>query len=131
MQKLLAALGDNVKPRGKDYIARCPVHNDKDFAMTIKQLHDGSVIAHCFACHANGLDLYKSLGLDLSELFGDKDNTNFVPQGIRDQLSEDKIFIAIYNADVEKGIKPRLNDKRRYKLAVARSEGIKTKFNLF
>ena len=130
MQKLLAALGDNVKPRGKDYIARCQVHNDKDFAMSIKQVSDGSVIAYCFACQANGVDLYKALGLDLDELFGGK-KSDFIPQGIKDQLSEDKMFIAIYNADVEKGIKPRLNDKRRYKLAVARSEGIKSKFNLF
>ena len=129
MQKLLAALGDNVKPRGKDYIARCQVHNDKDFAMSIKQVSDGSIIAHCFACGANGLDLYKALGLDLDELFGGKKG-DFIPQAIKDQLSEDKMFIAIYESDVSKGVNPKLSEKRRYRLALARSEGIKTKFNI-
>tara|TARA_R110002012_G_scaffold81049_3_gene205327 strand:+ start:111 stop:503 length:393 start_codon:yes stop_codon:yes gene_type:complete len=129
MQKLLAALGDNVKPRGKDYIARCPVHNDKDFAMSIKQVSDGSVIAYCFACQANGVDLYKALGLDLDELFGGKKG-DFIPQAIKDQLSEDKMFIAIYESDVSKGVNPKLSEKRRYRLALARSEGIKTKFNI-
>jgi hypothetical protein len=131
MQNLLIALGDNVKPRGQGYIARCPVHNDKDFAMTIKQLSDSSVIAHCFACGANGLDLYKSLGLDLDELFGGKENNRLVPVYITDQLEEDKLFIAIYDSDVSKGVSPKLSEKRRYKLALARSEGIKKKFNLF
>ena len=83
MQQLLAALGNNIKPRGKDWLARCPVHNDKDFAMSVKQVSDVSVIAHCFSCGANGLDLYKSLGLDLDELFGGKENT-FIPNCIKD-----------------------------------------------
>ena len=129
MQQLLAALGNNIKPRGKDWLARCPVHNDKDFAMSVKQVSDGSVIAHCFSCGANGLDLYKSLGLDLDELFGGKENT-FIPNGIKDQLEEDKYFIAIYKSDVNRGIKPTLADKRRYKLSIARIDGIKKKFNL-
>ena len=130
MQQLLAALGDNVKPRGKDWIARCPVHGDKDFAMTIKQCSDNSVVAHCFACGANGLDLYRHLGLDLKELFGDKDNSNFIPNDIKDQYEEAKFFIKIYESDVGNGIKPKLADKRTYKLSLARVEGIKQKFNL-
>lgn len=130
MQQLLAAL-DKVRPNGKNrYRARCPVHNGSNpTALSIKQNSDGSVSAHCFSCGANGLDLYKTLGLDLDELFGGKKG-DFIPQGIKDQLSEDKMFIAIYESDVSKGVNPKLLEKRRYRLALARSEGIKTKFNI-
>lgn len=130
MENLIRALGSDIKPRGKNqWMARCRVHNDKDFAMSIKQCQDGSIVAYCFACQANGLDLYNNLGLDLDELFGGKKG-DFMPQSIKDQLSEDKMFIAIYESDVEKGVKPKLTEKKRYKLALARSEGIRNKFNL-
>jgi len=130
VQQLLAAL-DNPKPNGKDrYRAKCPVHGGSNpTALSIRLNQDGSVSANCFSCGANGLDLYRSLGLDLDELFGGKENT-FIPNGIKDQLEEDKYFIAIYKSDVNRGIKPTLADKRRYKLSIARIDGIKKKFNL-
>lgn len=129
MRLLLAALGDNVKPAGKDkWIARCPAHNDKDFAMSIKLNYDNSVMAHCFACGANGLALYRSLGLDLDELFGNKAKNDYTPQYIQDQYTEDKFFLAIYKADVAKGVKPSYLENRKKKLVEARLVGIKNKY---
>lgn len=128
MNQLLAALGSDVKARGKDkWIAKCKVHMDKDFAMSIKLNSDNSVMAHCFACGANGLDLYNALGLDLDELFG-KERDNSMPHNIKTQYDEDKWFMAIYNSDVEKGLSTTLQDKRRAKLAVARMAGIERKW---
>ena len=130
MNQLLAALGSDVKARGKDkWIAKCKVHMDKDFAMSIKLNADNSVMAHCFACGANGLDLYNALGLDLDELFG-KERDNSMPHNIKTQYDEDKWFMAIYNSDVEKGLSTTLQDKRRAKLAVARMAGIERKWGV-
>lgn len=130
MNKLIAALGSDIKPRGRDkWIARCPIHGDKDFAMSVEQAADGSVIAHCFACGANGLDLYRHLGLDLDELFGGKQRDT-IPNSVRDDLSNDKFFAAVYESDIKKGIKPTWNDQKRYKLAKARIKGIKEKWGL-
>ena len=130
MNSLIAALGSDIKPRSRDkWIARCPCHGDKDFAMSVEQAADGSVIAHCFACGANGLDLYKYLNLDLKELFGGK-HQDTIPNNVRDDLSNDKFFIAIYESDIKNGIKPTWSEKKRYKLAKARILGIKEKWGL-
>lgn len=120
MINLINALGSNIKkrPGNKGYIAKCPVHNDKDFAMVIDE-KDGKVIAHCFACGANGYDLYQHLNLPLDELMGEKSFCG-ISMERREKMEEDKYFIAIYDADVKKGIKPTLNEKRRYRLAKAR-----------
>ena len=133
MNQLLAALGDNVKPSGRNWIARCPVHDDKDFAMSIKQADDGSVLAHCHACGANGFDLYQALRLDLDELFGGKKldrNDSYMPLAIKEIYDHDQLVISIFKADTEKWKTHSLNDKRRAKLATARIEGIKTKYSL-
>lgn len=120
MNKLLDALGSNVKKRSGNngYIAKCPVHNDKDFAMVIDE-RDGKVVAHCFACGANGYDLYQHLGLPLDELMGEGPR-DVISRERREKMEEDRWFIAIYESDIKKGIKPKLNDKRRYRLAKAR-----------
>jgi len=118
MNKLIAALGNNIRKSGKNWVARCPVHNDKDFAMSIKE--DGNrVLAHCFACGANGLALYRALDLPLDELMGGEQE-NTVPRHVIEKAKEDRWFIAIYESDVKKGIKPTLNEKRRYRMAKER-----------
>lgn len=130
MKQLLAALGSDIKPQGMDkWVARCPVHKDKDFAMSIKLDDMGCVLACCHACGANGLDLYKSLNLALDELFGGKKYTQIIPREVEEQYKQDKLVIELYKSDRDAGKTATLADKRRYKLAVARSEGIKAKFN--
>ena len=131
MRQLLAAMGSDIKPAGKDYIARCPVHGDKDFAMSIKQCPDGSVVAHCHACGANGLDLYRHLGLDLEELFGGKQyDKPMVPVHIQEAYDLDRAVVVIYRFDESQGKRINLYDKRRYKLALARIKGIEEKFEI-
>jgi len=131
MQQLISALGDDIKARGRDkWVARCRVHNDKDFAMSIEQRADSSVIAHCHACGANGLDLYKALNLDLDELFGGKENNQVVPNNIVNQLSDDKWFCAIYESDVKNGRQIAWVDQKKYKISKARIKGIQDKYNI-
>ena len=134
MRQLLAALGDDVKPSGKNWTARCPVHMDKDFAMSIKQAEDGSVLAHCHACGANGLDLYKTLGVDLDELYGgrklERDIKPYCPPNIKQEYDVDKMVFMIYCDRVAKGEKISWADKKRVNLARARIKGVKEKFQL-
>ena len=129
MNNLIAALGDNIKPAGKNWIARCQVHNDKDFAMSIKQADNGSVLAHCHACGANGFDLYGVLGLDLDELFGGrKQESNYMPHDVRDTLNTDKACVKMYESGTAKGNYFSLEDKKRYRLAQARIKGAEDKY---
>ena len=127
MNKLLNALGDRVKPAGKDYIARCPIHNDKDFAMSIRQADDGSVLAHCFGCEANGFDLYQHLGLDLDELFGGKRlerTKEWIPPRVKDEYDQDRLVVAMFESATE----ATWQDKKRYRVAIARIKGTEDKY---
>ena len=134
MNLLLDALGSDIKPAGQDkWVARCPVHSDSDMATSIKMLSDGRVIAHCHACGANGYDIYVSLGLDtkagLDELNGGKGvDPNYMPQGIRDNLNEDRVFMRLYDKSVKAGERIMWEDQKRHKLAVARIAGIEAKY---
>ncbi len=139
MKQLIAALGQDIKPRGSGWIAKCKVHNDKDFAMSIRQEANGMVIAHCHACGANGHDLYKALGLDLDELFGGRrlerpeyttehPHKLYLPQHLRDQHELDQACVLIHEHDKEQRRYTPLADKKRYRLAAARMEGTEQKF---
>jgi len=132
MNLLLAALGSNIKPAGKDkWTARCPVHDDKDFAMTVTQLPDTSILAHCHACGANGEHLYLKLGLDLSELFGNKEqDSTFMPPKLQEEYSDDRRFIRIFKHDEHEGRSISYADNMRYKLAVSRSRNLRERYGL-
>jgi hypothetical protein len=131
MRQLMAALGTDIKASGKDWIARCPVHQDKDFAMKISVRADSSVGAYCFACGANGLDLYKHLQLDLDELFGGKkQDKSYCPQKVQDEYFVDQFAVKIFEASEAKGDKASWSDRKRYKLAVARIKGVKEKYDI-
>lgn len=118
MQSLINALGDNIREIGHEkYKARCPVHGDKDFAMSIRRTETGSIVAHCFACQANGYDLYKHLNLDLDELFGGRTQKTDRPPKY---LLEDKLMIEMYERAKANKEKIRYSDEKRYRLARAR-----------
>ena len=131
--QLLDALGKNVKETRKkgQWMARCPVHGDKDFAMRIKENDKGGLSISCYACGANGLDVYRYLNLDIRELFGEKSELpdNYVPAKIRDIYMEDQIFIAIYRSDLSKGIQPTAGDAKRMRLAVRRTGSLENKYS--
>lgn len=136
MNLLLDALGGNVKPAGRDkWLARCPVHNDRHFAMGIMLASNGKILIRCNGCEATGLDVYEVLGLrnkeGMKELNGGDDFTpdpNYVRQEIRDNLREDRVFMKMYNKSVARGDKILWEDQKRKKLAVARIAGIEAKW---
>ena len=128
LPSLFSLLGENnVKPAGRDkWTIRCPVHGDKDYAMSVRLNDDGSVVAHCFSCGANGYELYTQLGADLNELFGKplERSSDFVPQKTRDNLLHERLVEAIANEQSSLSF----YDKKRLRLARARIEGILQKY---
>lgn len=133
MRLILDALGNNVKPSGRDkWTARCPVHNDKDFAMSIKLLPDNRVIAVCHACGANGMQMVEALMLGskgMDELNGGLDiDPNWIhPDRIATNV-EDIIFIKLYDKEVAAGRTILWEDKKRHRISVARIAGFNEKY---
>tara|TARA_R110000782_G_scaffold242019_3_gene328529 strand:- start:243 stop:635 length:393 start_codon:yes stop_codon:yes gene_type:complete len=101
---------------------QCPVHNGKDFNMSIKECQDGTVLAHCFVCGADGPQLCEALGLPLSEIFPPDDNyvRPVITSRMKQQALEDEFVISIASQQP----KLTLEDKRRVRLAKCRLEGI-------
>lgn len=114
---------DKVRNTGTDkWRTPCPVHNGKGYNMSIKECADGTVLAHCFVCGADGPALCESLGLPVSEIFPpDNDYVRpAVTKKMQQEALEDEFVISIASQQR----KLTLEDKRRLRLAKARLEGI-------
>lgn len=127
--QILAAL-DGVKKRGKDkWFALCPCHKEKTPSLSINLLNDGKIMIYCFGCGANGVEVYRELGLNLDELFGGKKlESTHVPQEIRDSYKLEHWVVAIHAGDLDAKRTITLKDRRRNRLAVARITGIEEKW---
>lgn len=114
---------DKVRSTGTDkWRTPCPVHNGKNYNMSIKECADGTVLAHCFVCGADGPSLCESLGLPVSEIFPpDNDYVRpVITKKMQQEAFEDEFVISIASQQR----KLTLEDKRRLRLAKARLEGI-------
>lgn len=114
---------DKVRNSGQDkWRIPCPVHNGKDFNMSIKECSDGTVLAHCFVCGADGPALCEALGLPLAEIFPPDNHyvRPVVTKKMQQEALEDEFVISIASQQR----KLTLEDKRRLRLAKARLEGI-------
>ena len=61
---------------GGRYLARCPAHPDKTPSLSIREESDGTILCHCFAgCEVS--DILSAVGLEMGELFPDKDQHSF------------------------------------------------------
>ena len=122
---------DKLRPNGKDkWRARCPVHNGSNAtALSIVQWSDGAFGIKCFSCGADGPEVFRALGLPLDELFGDKNKLAYIKPTVSrvqmEQLNEDQIFVAIYDAAKDRGEQIKLTDHKRYRLSINRIEGVK------
>jgi CHC2-type zinc finger protein len=67
--RLLSAL-ERVRAKGESkWVALCPVHAEKTPSLSIDLLPDGTVLAHCFGCGANGQQVAEALGIPVCDLF--------------------------------------------------------------
>ncbi len=76
LQKLLDALagsGCRVKPRGQDFQAQCPGHDDNTESLSIAETSEGNIVMKCHAgCETS--HVLKSLGLTFEVLFANNSN---------------------------------------------------------
>lgn len=65
----LLALLEGVKQTGSDrWIARCPAHGDKRPSLSLRELPDGRILAHCWSgCSA--AEVVHAAGLTFADLF--------------------------------------------------------------
>jgi len=114
---------DKVRNAGTDkYRVKCPVHNGKDFNMSIKECSDGTVLAHCFVCGAKGPELAQALNLPIKEIFPPENEyvRPVVTKRMEQEALEDSIVLDIAKDQQHLS----LADKRRVRLAKARLERI-------
>lgn len=119
------------RPSGQGkYRAPCPVHNGKDFNLMLSEDPTGKVGCHCFVCGANGIDVVEALGLPVSELFPpDNGYVRPVVTGkMREEKLEDQFFCDIYERESQYRAMT-LEEKRRYRKAKARIDGVKMREN--
>lgn len=63
-----------VRKRGSNqWMACCPVHDEKTPSMSIKD-DNGVILMMCFGCGAKGPEIIQAVGMDISDLFPPKDN---------------------------------------------------------
>lgn len=111
---LLDALGKEIRSTGDHkWLAKCPVHGDKDFAMSVTESDSGRIVIYCHACGANGFDVYRKLSLPFRELFGAAYKSDQkIEKPIVTKL--DYFFKAIYEADLDRFVVPQEQDFNRY-----------------
>lgn len=110
LQNFISRL-QKVKQTGKDsWIACCPSHNDKSPSMTIRELPDGRILAHCFAeCPID--DVMAAVGLTLADLMPDDPTWQkrkpeaipFNPRDVLTAISADLKYLGIFLSGVAKG----------------------------
>lgn len=72
-ERLLERL-HGVRERGPGrWLARCPAHDDRSPSLSIRELHGGVVLLHCFG-GCSVADVVRAVGLDLAALFPPQDN---------------------------------------------------------
>jgi len=68
----LSRLG-HVRKSGKNWVAKCPAHQDRSPSLLISERGDGSIGVHCFA-GCQPADVCGAIGLELSDLFPESPN---------------------------------------------------------
>ena len=91
MNKFESLINRLEKPKrnGFNVRARCPVHGSKGQTLSVTEKEGGYIVAHCFACGADGLELVKALGLPVSVLF--PDDREYVAPSITRKMKEENI----------------------------------------
>lgn len=77
-----------------NWIACCPAHDDKSPSLSICELDDGRVLAHCFAgCSIN--EIMSSVGLDMSDLYPPREDGKHFSKSERRPFPASDILRAI------------------------------------
>jgi len=127
---------ESVKRTGDGrWLARCPAHADKRASLTVRELPDGRVLAHCFAgCSIN--EVVGAVGLELSALFPEKitvdgikpERRPFPAADILRAVSAETMIVSLAALDLAKGKALAAADLERLKLAATRLQAAAKEF---
>lgn len=94
LEALLSRLEKVRKRGGGQYMACCPVHQEKTPSLSIKD-DNGTIIMKCFGCGASGIDVIHAVGMDPSDLFPPSDNSNYDKPRRRSAFPADQVLDAL------------------------------------
>jgi|GEM_PF-5966750 len=132
----------DLKKIGKNHHARCPFHDEKTPSFTVAEHKQ---MFYCFGCGAAGdaigflvkydnlnfVEAVKSLAVNCGVDIDDSNHRAVAPRAIIEQYKEDSAIVKIYEYDSSEEKNINYEDKKRYRLAVARIKGIEDKFGFF
>lgn len=119
--------------RGNKRRSKCPFCDSS--SQTLGVIEDKQYF-NCFKCGTAGdvitfVRLYEQISFidsykKLCRQYGIKEKVKRQPitRAMREQLLEDKFFLAVYNDSISRGEKASYADKQRYKLSMQRKENI-------
>lgn len=128
IEEILSRL-DRVRKTGSaSWIACCPAHDDRSPSMTLKEIEDGRVLAHCFSgCHFQ--EIVDATGLGWDVWFPEKTEHSpsivkrpFPAGDVLEALSQEALLVAVTACNVANGIELSKEDKDRLLLAYQRIE---------
>jgi hypothetical protein len=122
---ILSKLKKVVTKPNDTWMACCPAHQDKSPSLSISQSNDGKILLYCFAgCSIE--EITDALGIDLSQLFPDShfNRSEYYHQLKQSQykeiLSNEKMIVAIAEAEVKRNQELGSKDRARHLLALSR-----------
>jgi len=78
---------DNPKRVGKNYLVKCPAHDDKKASLSVGIGDDGRVLLNCFAgCETK--NIVSAMGLEMKDLFAMNKNNSFEIEKTYDYTDE-------------------------------------------
>ena len=118
------------KPGG--WLACCPAHDDKTASLSVRELDDGRVLAHCFAgCSVE--EILSAVGLTFDDLFpakeiqhGKPERRPFPAADILRAIAFESTLVLIAAADLLAGNPFNETDRARLALAASRIQAALT-----
>lgn len=131
-ETLLQHLQKVKRTRPGNWLACCPAHFDKTASLSVRELDDGRVLAHCFAgCSVE--EILSSIGLTFDDLFPEKEIQHGKPErrpfpaaDILRAIAFESILVLISAADLLAGNPFNETDRARLALAVSRIQAALT-----
>jgi hypothetical protein len=128
VERVLSALhGVRRGDRGQ-WIACCPAHDDKKPSLSVRESADGAVLLHCFGgCTVE--EIAGALDLEMHDLFPPPEKPAnapkrtpklLTPSQALELLDEEAQFLAVYGANLAKGVPCTEVDRKRAVRAAGR-----------
>ena len=121
LERILGSL-NKVRRSGKNYIACCPVHDDNDPSMKIREAED-RILMYCHACGAKAPEIVAALGMKPDVLFDKPFKTEYDRHWLLNKKADwDETMIAMAHETLSQGKTISYNDYKEIKQSLARRE---------